>query len=118
MSIPSNKTLERLLDYSVLKQKVIGQNIANVETKNYKRKDVEFKELLDNSMKNISGKNLSGTEFEVKTDKESPIISQGNNVDINREMADMAQNSIMFKFAATKLNGFYQTLQAVIKGGS
>ena len=29
MSVPSNKALESLLDYSALKHKIIGQNIAN-----------------------------------------------------------------------------------------
>ena len=116
MPIPTNKTLEQLLDYSALKHKVIGQNIANADTKNYKRKEIEFKELLDNGMKNLSGPNSSRSEFEVKTDEESAVISQGNNVDISREMADMAKNSIMFKFAAKKLNGYFETLQGVIKG--
>lgn len=116
MPIPTNKTLEQLLDYSALKHKVIGQNIANADTKNYKRQEVEFKELLANGIKDLSEPNSSRTEFEVKTDEESAVISQGNNVDINREMADMAQNSIMFKFAAQKLNGYFQTLQDVIKG--
>lgn len=118
MSIPSNKTLERLLDYSALKQKVIGQNIANANTKNYKRKDVEFKKLLQNGIENLSGTKSKKDEFEVKTDEESAITSQGNNVDINREMADMAKNSVMFKFASKKLHGYYETLQGVIKGGS
>ena len=116
MPIPTNKTLEQLLDYSALKHKVIGQNIANADTKNYKRQEVEFKELLVTGMKNLSEPNSSATEFEVKTDEDSAVISQGNNVDINREMADMAKNSIMFKFAAQKLNGYFQTLQDVIKG--
>lgn len=116
MSLPANKTLERLLDYSALKQKVIGQNIANANTKNYKRKDVEFKDLLENGMNNLS--NSKKTEFEVKTDELAAMGSQGNNVDVNREMADMAKNSIMFKFASKKLHGYYQTLQGIIKGGS
>ena len=50
MSIPPYKALERLLDYTSLKQKVIGQNIANTETIGYKRQDVKFKDLLDSSL--------------------------------------------------------------------
>jgi flagellar basal-body rod protein FlgB len=42
MPIPSNKSIEKLLNFSALQQKVIAQNIANAETKNYKRKEVEF----------------------------------------------------------------------------
>ncbi|MCW8848620.1 MAG: flagellar basal body rod protein FlgB [Melioribacteraceae bacterium] len=115
MSVPSNKALERLLDYSALKHKVIGQNIANANTKNYQRRDVEFKELLANNIKGLS--ESSKSELKVNVDEESPIISEGNNVDVNREMADLAQNSIMFKFASKKLNGYYQAIQSVIKGG-
>jgi flagellar basal-body rod protein FlgB len=117
MSIPSVKNLERLLDYSALKHKVIGQNIANAETKNYKRREVEFKEILKNGMESISDNKDEKKNLDVKIDEESAIISNGNNVDIGKEMADMAQNSIMFKFASKKLNGYYLSLQNVIKGG-
>lgn len=117
MSIPSNKVLEKLLDYSALKHKVIGQNIANADTKGYKRRDIEFKELLQSNMQDLQSSQSKTSPFNVKIDEESPVISEGNNVDINREMADMAQNSIMFKFATKKLSGYYQSLQSVIKGG-
>lgn len=115
MSVPTNKALESLLDYTALKHKIIGQNIANADTKNYQRRDVEFKELLANDIKSLSKSNKS--ELKVNIDEESPIITNGNNVDVNREMADLAQNSIMFKFASKKLNGYYQAIQSVIKGG-
>lgn len=117
MSIPSNKTLETLLDFTALKQKVIAQNIANAETKNYKRREVEFKDLLTKSMKTVAGKKESKPELVVKVDENSPIVAKGNNVDVNKEMAELAQNSIMFKFASKKLNGYYQNLQGVIRGG-
>lgn len=117
MSIPSHKVLEKVLDYSALKHKVIGQNIANANTKNYRRRDVEFKELLANDIKSLSKSKSNMSELKVNIDKDSPIISEGNNVDVNREMADLAQNSIMFKFASKKINGYYQAIQSVIKGG-
>ena len=117
MSIPSNKVLERLLDYSALKQKVIGQNIANADTEGYRRRDVEFKELLENNIQNLNTSKSKTSPFNVKIDENSKIISKGNSVDINREMADMAENSIMFKFASKKLSGYYQSIQSVIRGG-
>jgi len=118
MPIPSHKTLEKLLDYSALKQKIIAQNIANADTKDYKRRDIEFKDLLKKGMQALEGSNKNQSEFEVKIDEESPVLTEGNNVDVNREMSDMAKNTIMFKFAAKKLTGYYQTLQGVIKGGN
>ena len=47
------RVLEKSLDYSSAKQKVISQNIANVDTPNYKAKDVvknSFQEALQASI--------------------------------------------------------------------
>ena len=54
----------------------------------------------------------------MKIDEQSEVIANGNSVDVNKEMADLAKNSIMFKFASKKINGYYQTLQGVIRGGN
>lgn len=115
MAIPPNKVLERLIDYSALKHKVISQNISNSETIGYKRKEVEFKQLLNEGMQSISGTKKS--EFKIVEDENLENLSGTNNVDVNKEMADLAENQIMFKFAAKKLNAYYRNLQNVIKGG-
>ena len=117
MSIPPYKSLEQLLDYTSLKQKVIGQNIANTETIGYQRKDVEFKEILNSSIANQTNGSSNKSEFQIKNDESKENISGFNNVDINREMADLAENTVLFKFGSKKLNGYYRTLQNVIKGG-
>lgn len=117
MPIPSNKTLEKLLDFSALRQKVISQNIANAETKNYRRREVEFKDLLANDLKKFEDSKQIESKYEVKIDEKSPVLANGNNVDLSKEMADMAKNSIMFKFASKKMNGYYQNLQSIIRGG-
>ncbi len=127
--MPSNtvKLLEQVLDLSTLKQKVIGKNIANVATVGYKREKVEFDEVLQNAnagLKRTDERHFKisamaenpDTPFKVEKDQNKENISGMNNVDINQEMAEMAQNSIMFKFAARKINGYYQSISNVIKG--
>ena len=44
--------LERGLNFSATKGKVISQNIANVDTPNYKAKNVSFKEVFANAQTN------------------------------------------------------------------
>jgi len=117
MPIPQNKVLERLIDYSALKQKAISQNIANAETQGYYRRDVEFKKLLNEGMQKSPNSYLNKSEFNINVDESMENNSGINNVDVNKEMADLAQNTIMFKFAAKKLTGYYQSLQSVIRGG-
>lgn len=129
-SVP--KLLEKVLDYTTLKQKIISKNIANISTVNYKREDVKFEEFLQNNINqklkitssghinNTGNSSVSEnqTGFEIETSKGTENNSGANNVDIDVEMAAMAQNSILFRFAARKLNTHYSALQNVIRGGS
>lgn len=130
MSVPNVKILKDLLDLSSLKQKVIGKNIANVNTENYQRETVEFDQLLsdnlNSSMKATNTKHFGmaaeqddslKNRLQVVTDEDENYVSGINNVDIDREMSDMAENSILFRFAAKRINGHYRTMQEVIKGG-
>ncbi len=120
MAIPTNKLLEKVLDYTTLRQRVISENIANIGTANYKRKDVKFKSELNsalNAQLHFDNSNsIENADFKIVTDDNRDMVSGINNVDINNEMADMAQNTLMFKFAARKLNGYFRTLQGVIRG--
>lgn len=119
MPFPTNKVLENVLDYSALKQKVIAQNIANSETIGYKRRDVEFKDLFNkgiNEPLQLKGA-TNKSKLKIVIDESSENISGFNNVDVNREMAELAENTIMFKFSAKKINAYFKSLQSVIKGG-
>lgn len=118
------KSLEKFIDYCSLKNKVISKNIANIGTENYKREDVSFKEVLNNlgSMKATNPKHIKLQEdnqlqFEFSKDKSLDNASGVNNVDIDKEMSELAANSIQFRFASRKIGDYYRGLQNVIKGG-
>lgn len=120
-------TLEKMLDYCAEKQKVISKNITNVGTNNYKREDIKFKDILAGSilpeLKSSDPKHISNfqypdsNEFEIIKDESANLVSGVNNVDIDTEMAEMAENTLKFKFAARKMSDYYKGLQKVIKGG-
>jgi flagellar basal-body rod protein FlgB len=119
------KSLEKFISYCSTKNKVLSKNIANIGTENYKRQDVDFKSILSNSigqMKSTNSKHLKLPEidqpkFEISKDKSLDNISGVNNVDIDREMSELAANSIQFRFASRKIGDYYRNLQNVIKGG-
>jgi len=129
MSEPTIKVLEKLISYSALRNKVISKNIANISTQDYKREEVKFNDLLMEGLnsnlkatevKHFNNENLvrpDSSEFKVVEDSDPELYSGVNNVNIDREMADLAENSIMFKFAVKKLQTYFKTLQEVIKGG-
>ncbi|GAB6281320.1 MAG: flagellar basal body rod protein FlgB [Ignavibacterium sp.] len=120
------KKLENLIDFTAQRQKVLNLNIANVNTENYKRKDVEFNQILSDNLNNqlkvtnpkhfpinLEAENNSTT---ITNDNSTEISSGINNVNIDEEMAEVAKNTILFKFASRKLNGYFKNIQEVIKG--
>lgn len=128
MSEPVAKSLIRMLDFSTQKQKVLSRNIANVGTEGYQREDVRFSEVLSENMTPILKKTRPEhlpqelgadpeNRFEVTCDQSKDLASGMNNVDIDTEMAEMAENTLKYKFASKKMGDYFKLMQEVIKGG-
>lgn len=123
--------LEKALDASSLRQKVAAHNIANVNTPGFKRSYVAFEEELRQALGKSNRLGLRRTSSrhmgqvgnlhevlpQVKRDLSTGMRSDGNNVDIDVENAELAMNSIMYNAAATRLNQKLQQLRYVINGG-
>lgn len=121
-------SLENALNYSSLKQKVISNNIANVDTPNYKAQDVSFKEQLNKElgsqmaanrtdMRHFEFSNSSNSSFNVFTQSNTSYNHNGNNVDIDKEMAELAKNQIYFNAVADRISSKFNSLKTVIRGG-
>ncbi len=118
----TKSNIERGLDAAWLRNNVISQNIANVDTPGYKRKVVQFEEFLSSEMKtgriSHGRSGLSGDGIRIIEDPaESSYRSDGNNVDIENEMALLAANSLRYNTLIQRINGDFQKLKMVIKGG-
>ncbi|NMA64940.1 MAG: flagellar basal body rod protein FlgB [Clostridiaceae bacterium] len=118
----SRSNIEHALDAAWLRNEVISHNIANVDTPDYKRKAVQFEEFLGNEMK--TGRISRGTsKFStqniriVEDPASSSYRSDGNNVDIENEMALLAANSLRYNTLIQRLSGDFQKLKNVIRGG-
>lgn len=118
---PDNR-LEKSLDAAWLRNDVISQNIANADTPGYKRKEVQFGEYLDSEMKrgriSNGGSRLSGNDG-IKIVEENRNYSyrlDENNVDIEREMAQMAANTLRYNTLIQRMNSQFSKIRMVIKG--
>lgn len=122
--------LENFLDYCAVKNRVISKNIANITTENYKAEDVNFDDILNKNMNSLLkttnqkhmtiGIDQAAGPQVVHSSSDSDIYDKqmGNNVDIEKEMAELARNTLNYKFATKKIGSYYRTLQSVIRGGS
>jgi flagellar basal-body rod protein FlgB len=121
-------TIENGLNYSSLKQKVISQNIANESTPGYKAKDVSFKETLQTAVhqshrafrtdeRHFDFKGSGVAQQGMVTRKNVSYNENGNSVDIDNEMTDLATNQIYYNALIDRMSGKFSSLQNVIRGG-
>ncbi|MDC3416401.1 flagellar basal body rod protein FlgB [Aquibacillus salsiterrae] len=120
--------LERSLDFAALKNKTISNNIANADTPNYKAKQVVFKDVLENQRTSFEAKRTnpkhisfqqsnSSNSFKIVTNNSTTYNHNGNSVDIDKEMTDLAENQIYYQSLVDRLNGKFSSLETVIRGG-
>lgn len=137
VGIFSNPLLERALDGSWLKNEIISKNIANVDTPGYTRQDVNFENYLKAAMSKdtikgiitdprhipINGtsddkESVSDISFNITNDYSTASLrSDGNNVDIDKEMAEVAKNQILYSAYTSLINGNFNKLRSAIKEG-
>lgn len=113
---------------SWLRADTINNNIANVETPNFKRSSVAFeqyyKSALDGSRfqqkqtrqkHRTFGEDGGGTARVVR-ENTTTMRMDGNNVDIDREMTDMARNVIYYNTLTTQTSKQFEALRIAITG--
>ncbi len=128
-----SSVLEKSLNASWARNDVISQNLANVDTPEYKRKDIAFEEFLSDSMGkvglegNLADKRHIPINNSSDVDKIEPALVEdnsdssmridGNNVDIDSEMANLAKNQIKYNALVQMINGSYNKIKSVIAEG-
>jgi flagellar basal-body rod protein FlgB len=132
MSGDKNAALAKSLDARMARQKVIVNNIANVATPGYHRKEVKFEESLAEALdrSRLQGARTNSKHFEIGRPKIGDVqfeviepvdhtMSSGvNNVDIDFETAQLAENQIGFSYAMKLLKSSHDGLNAAIQGQS
>lgn len=114
--------LKTALNVSALRQETISSNISNVNTPGYKTNRVVFEEYLQNSTNHTALKRTHVNHFDrdmpmsivQKTDNLS-VQDNGNNVDIDYEMAALSANDVYYDSVVSQLNAKYSMLRTIIK---
>jgi flagellar basal-body rod protein FlgB len=106
--------LAQVLDASALRHRVIAQNIANVNTPGYKRLEVAFEGELKQALALPGG----GTGYVAPTviPTDAPERVDGNTVDIDREMNEVAKNGLLYQAMSQILASRLGSLRSAISG--
>lgn len=133
MFIQSDSTYQigkNALDAYSLRQETISHNIANVNTEHFKAKTVNFETELKQALSQQSsglkttnkrhiGTNGQATGVTATIDQprsETMMNLDGNNVDIDLEMANMAANQIQYNAMVQQIGNTLNNYHYVIKG--
>ena len=126
-----NKTkvpvLNAVLDVTQLRQRVLANNIANVSTKGYRKKSVRFQDYLASfvSKPPVQGQVSNARHISIPGQVSHPEVFQPetnindagvNNVDIDMEMAELAENHLFFNAGSHLLAGTFDGLRKSITG--
>jgi flagellar basal-body rod protein FlgB len=127
---PSFQLLEKSLDASSMRQRVIANNIANVDTPYFKRSEVSFESLLQQQMGSftqLQGYRTDARHFyfgnsgqqlmpQVTTDEASIMNNNLNNVDMDTEMSQMAKNQLAYNTEIQQINHEMKQLRLAMDG--
>lgn len=121
-------TLRRMLDLSSFRHKLIASNVANVTTPGYVAKSIDFDSELKKAMRpeRLHATITHPRHIPLRSSKESPPEVEStepgenttgiNSVDIDREMADLAQNQLTYELGAKLIGRKFKALKSAIRG--
>lgn len=119
------------------RQRVIASNIANADTPGYAGRDINFKEAMDaatgeSTQPSTQSASSDGTSdprhialqsstaslgsIALRYTTQSQPAMDGNSVDMDRERANFADNSVRYEAALRFINGQAKTLLSAIQG--
>lgn len=128
MSKIFDKTTDALaasMAFRDLRHKVTAANVANAETPGYKAKKMDFEDALARAidLEGLGGDMatqpehfamgtgaISRAKADVYDNPEGNMTNDGNTVDLEREMAQLQENSILYKAALQLINKKLGTL--------
>lgn len=119
--------LNKAADASWTRNEVIANNIANNDTPGYKRKDIMFEDYLKKEIKKDYSGDLNRRVANVDLDRLGTTIYtdqsnlsyriDGNNVDINTENANLAENQIKYYTLLDSMSQEFSRIKSVLSKG-
>jgi flagellar basal-body rod protein FlgB len=122
--------LEDVLDLRSLRHKVIASNIANIDTPHYKAFDVMMEKAIEKAAGKEKEITITRTQPEhlpirhtqvdsiapkLVTSTNTTVGGDGNSVDVDRAMADLSENNLMYNALAQIVSRKFLALRSAIQ---
>ena len=124
------KDLSFALKVNSVKNNILSNNIANVDTPNYKAKKLEFSEVMKEyfsggsklPLMTTNDRHIKGTydvtdpDSFVRLQNNPSLRNDGNDVNLDYEMREMAKNGIQYSMFSQIIAGKFTGLKSAIQG--
>lgn len=126
--------LEKVMDLRSRRHTMLSANVVNQDTPHYKAFDIAMEEELakletpdaadlelahtDAGHLSISGERPASRDYRLKALHPQMASRDGNTVDIDTTMADMAENTLMYTALTRIMSKQLNLVKSVIKGGA
>lgn len=128
----SSRLNESYLQILNVRHQTIAENIANADTPHYKKKTVVFEDELRRAISSgsrddleirqthsrhfgIKDTNASLIPYQIVRSTDTAMNNNGNNVDMDLEMANLAENQLMYNYMADKVSGHYTKIRDMLQ---
>jgi flagellar basal-body rod protein FlgB len=107
--------LSGMLDYRSKRHKVILSNVANIDTEGFKPSDLSFKQALGKTAP-IRMETTDPGHIGRKQNGTGPVevITSEEKVKIDTEMANLAENQLMYNFTVDMLSRKFKGIKTVL----
>ena len=106
--------ISKLMDASAIRQRVVGQNIANVNTPGYTAREVDFESQLAEQLR--AGSEPGDVVPQIRLSEGAAVRSDGNNVDIDHEIGQLNKNGMLYHTYVQVLTTKISQMRSAITG--
>ena len=110
---PFLETLSRFLDVNAARHQLIVSNLANIDTPHYHTRDVDFRQEMERATSGFQYASEHPAVREVRGLMERP---DGNNVDMDKELLSMSNNTMQFETLTDFVSASLRQLRLAITG--
>lgn len=119
----ASAVLTKVLDGTAVRQRALANNIANAETPGYQRQEVDFSTRLQEIVNRADADphsaiaDIQQLAVQPGDDENAVPRADGNTVQIDREMVELARNALEYETSAQLLTMKYRALNSAIHEG-
>ncbi len=108
------QVLAKSLTMRLQRHGVIAGNIANADTPGFRPQAVAFEEALQKASAKSSTKEVANLMAKVETADDGQPRADGNTVSLDRQMANLSQNAIVYNATAEMIARKFRMIKSVI----